>query len=174
MKKLISLMLAALMLFALCACGENEDPAPDSSSEPYAPDYGELSFVSGDVVFGIMDFADEVLDALGEPQGTFESESCAYQGKDYFYYYDGFEVMANDIDGAMRITGITLADDTVANPQGVKIGMAVSEALSLMGDGYTHAGSVYKYLTGSTLLMIEEGSDGTVTAVEYAVAANAE
>ncbi|MDO4816401.1 MAG: hypothetical protein Q4A83_07370 [Bacillota bacterium] len=175
MKKTIAFLLALMMLFALCACGGDSDNSDNKKeNESYEPDYGELYYEAEGLKFGIMDFADAVLDSLGEPDGTFESESCAYQGKDYFYYYDGFEVMANEIDGNMRITGITVADDTVQNPQGVKIGMDIEEALSLMGDGYTQSGSVYKYIVGSTLLMIKAGDDNCVSAIEYAVAANQE
>ena len=179
MKKITALVLAMLMTLALCACG-GETPGTETGGETgYTPDDGELYFASGEVKFGIMDPAQEVLDALGEPQGTFESDSCAYQGKDMFYYYDGFEVMVNDVDGTLRITGITLADDTVSNPQGVKIGMDMSEALSLMGDPdypesitVTHNGGVYKLVSGSTMLRLKAGDDGTLAAAEYCVAAN--
>jgi len=174
MKKLITVLLALMMIFTLCACGGESvnEPENTDNAAAYTPDYGELYYEADGVKFGIMDYADEVLSALGEPQGTFESESCAYQGSDYFYYYDGFELMANDIDGTLRITGITVADDTVQNPQGVKIGMDIEEALSLMGEGYAENGTVYKYTAGSTLLMLKAGEDGTVSAIEYAVAAN--
>ena len=181
MKKITALVLAMLMTLALCACGGDDAPsgAETGGKDDYTPDYGELYYVSGEVKFGIMDPAEEVLDALGEPQGTFESDSCAYQGKDMFYYYDGFEVMVNDVDGTLRITGITLADDTVSNPQGVKIGMDMSEALSLMGDPdypesitVTHNGGVYKLVSGSTMLRLKAGDDGTLAAAEYCVAAN--
>lgn len=175
MKKIIAFLLAAMMLFALCACGGESGEAEDNKeSESYTPDYGELYYEANGLKFGIMDYAEGVFDVLGEPMDTFESESCAYQGSDYFYYYDGFEVMTNEIDGEMRITGITVDDDTVQNPQGVKIGMDIEEALSLMGDGYTQNGAVYKFITGSTLLMIKAGDDNTVSAIEYAVAANQE
>ena len=180
MKKITALVLAMLMTLALCACGGDDAPSgAETGKDDYSPDYGELYYVSGEVKFGIMDPAQEVLDALGEPQGTFESDSCAYQGKDMFYYYDGFEVMVNDVDGTLRITGITLADDTVSNPQGVKIGMDMSEALSLMGDPdypesitVTHNGGVYKLVSGSTMLRLKAGDDGTLAAAEYCVAAN--
>ena len=120
-----------------------------------------------------MDPAEKVLEALGEPvNGTFESDSCAYQGKDYFYYYDGFEVMVNDVDGTKRITGITVADDTVQTPQGVRIGMKLEDAQKLMGDEFKQVGDVYKYTDGSTVLKLAVGEDGTLTAIEYAVAAN--
>ena len=143
MKRVIALILAALMLFALCACGgDDKSKTEENGEQAYTPDYGDFYFESNGVKFGIMDYADKVLEALGEPQSTFESNSCAYQGKDEFYYYDGFEIMVNEIDGEKRITGITLADDTITNPQGVKIGMDINEALGLMGEGYTQAGNV--------------------------------
>ena len=134
MKKITAIILAAITLLALCACGTAE-PREEGSKKEYTPDYGELYYASNDTKFGIMDPAEKVLEALGEPvNGTFESDSCAYQGKDYFYYYDGFEVMVNDVDGTKRITGITVADDTVQTPQGVRIGMKLEDAQKLMGD----------------------------------------
>lgn len=172
MKKITALVLAMLMTLALCACG-GETPGTEIGGETgYTPDYGELYFASGEVKFGIMDPAQEVLDALGEPQGTFESDSCAYQGKDMFYYYDGFEVMVNDVDGVKRITGITVADDTVQTPQGLKIGMKLEDAQALLTGEYKQVGDVYKYTQGSTVLKLAVGDDGTLTAIEYAVAAN--
>ena len=132
MKKFIAIILAALCVFALCACGNGSGDNDANKTAEYKPDYGELYYASGEVKFGILDPAADVLTALGEPDSTFESNSCAYQGKDKFYYYDGFEVLVNDVDGTERITGITIADDTVSNPQGVKIGMKIDEALALM------------------------------------------
>lgn len=171
MKKLTAFILASLMVLALCACS-NGDTEVGTTAE-YTPDYGQLYYACGDVKFGILDPAESVLSALGDPASTFESDSCAYQGKDKFYYYDGFEVLVNDVDGTERVTGITVADDTVETPQGVKIGMKAEDALALMdGVEYAQAGDVYKFTVGSTLLRIQTGEDGTVVAIEYSVAAN--
>ena len=157
MKKFIAIILAVLCVFALCACGNDGgsgDNDADKTAE-YTPDYGELYYASG------------------EADSTFESNSCAYQGKDKFYYYDGFEILVNDVDGTERITGITIADDTVSNPQGVKIGMKIDEALALMdGIEYVQSGDTYKFTVGSTLFRLQAGDDGTVAAAEYSVAAN--
>lgn len=175
MKKIIAMILAAMCVFALCACGNDggSEGNDGKKTEEYVPDYGELCYASGDVKFGILDPAENVLAALGEPDSTFESNSCAYQGKDKFYYYDGFEVLVNDVDGTERVTGITVVDDTVSTPQGVKIGMKIEDALSLMdGFEYTQSGEVYKFTVGSTLLRLQSGDDGTVVAAEYSVAAN--
>lgn len=174
MKKLTALILALAVALALCACSGG-DNAGANTQDNYEPDYGELYYASGDVKFGIMDPAEEVLAALGEPDSTFESNSCAYQGKDKFYYYSGFEILVNDVDGVERITGITLADDTVSNPQGVKIGMKTDEALALMDAmEYIQAGDTYKFVSGSAMLRIQSAPDATVSAVEYTVAANDE
>lgn len=176
MKKIISMLLALLCVFALCACGGEDSPkASDNggTKTEVKPDYGELYYASGDVKFGIFDLADDIIAKLGEPTGgTFESDSCAYQGKDYFYYYDGFELMVNDIGGTKRITGITVADDTVQTPQGLKIGMKLEDALALMNADYTQAGDIYKFVSGSAMLRLRVGDDGTLAAIEYSVAAN--
>ena len=172
MKRIIAVILAVMCAFALCACSDNGGAQKTETKTEYEADYGELYYASGDVKFGIFDPADEVLSALGEPVSTFESNSCAYQGKDYFYYYDGFEVMVNDVDGVKRITGITVADDTVQTPQGLKIGMKLEDAQALLTGEFKQVGDVYKYTQGSTVLKLAVGDDGTLTAIEYAVAAN--
>lgn len=175
MKKFIAIILAVLCVFALCACGNDGGSGDNDANKTaeYTPDYGELYYASGEVKFGILDPAADVLSALGEPDSTFESNSCAYQVKDKFYYYDGFEILVNDVDGTERITGITIADDTVSTPQGVKIGMKIDEALSLMdGIEYVQSGDTYKFTVGSTLFRLQAGDDGTVAAAEYSVAAN--
>lgn len=172
MKKMIAILLSVLTALCMCACSKGE-PRTETKTDDYTPDYGELYYASGDTKFGIMDPAEKVLNALGEPvNGAFESDSCAYQGKDYFYYYDGFEVMVNDVDGVKRITGITVADDTVQTPQGLKIGMKLEDAQALLTGEYKQVGDVYKYTQGSTVLKLAVGDDGTLTAIEYAVAAN--
>lgn len=173
MKKYLAILLA-LSLILCTACG-TDTPAPTPSAEPSAapvvPDYGELYFASGSVKFGIFDEAEPVLSALGEPvNGTFESESCAYQGKDFFYYYDGFELMVNDVDGTLRITGITLSDDTVQTPQGLKIGMALDTALSLMPGAPEQNGQVCRFVSGSAALLLRDAGDGTLAAISYTAA----
>ena len=190
MKKILAAMLA-LLLLCLCACGaapeqttaQPEDidvqkPAEQTgeipaqtetgeAEEEVQPDYGPLYFDYQNCRFGIFDEAAPILAALGEPMDTFVSESCAYQGNDYFYYYDGIELQVNEVNGVERITGITLADDTVTNPQGVRIGMSAEKALELMNMEYAQEGGVYTITSGSTLLMLQAGSDGTLTAVQY-------
>lgn len=181
MKKLIALLLC-LACFALCACGtkvpaadEPQDSAapvqsPQTEEEDSAPAAGELSYVYKGFSFGIFDKAETVMEAIGEPMDSFTSPSCAYQGEDYFYYYDGLELTVNDIDGEMLITGITLADDTVETPQGLRLGMDVEKALELMAMDYTESNGVYSFVSGETKLLLQTDSDQTLSAIEYAPA----
>ena len=168
MKKALIFILATMFLI-LCACGQSEVvPEPTQASvETAAPVYEKLYFESAGVKFGIMDEAESVLSALGEPQGSFEADSCAYQGKDYFYYYDGFELTANDVDGALRITGINIIDDTVQTPQGIYIGIDRDDALVLAGCEYEQSGDVYRVYENETVLLLHCGSDGCIDAIEY-------
>ncbi|MBR1497955.1 MAG: hypothetical protein IJ617_10040, partial [Oscillospiraceae bacterium] len=135
-------------------------------AEAAAPDYGPLGFEYKGLRFGIFDEAKPVLDALGAPDDTFTADSCAYQGQDCYYYYDGIELCVNDIEGVERVTGITLADDTVQTLQGFRIGSDVA-ALKDAGLDYSLSDGVYSFTHGSTLLRVRDAGDGTVAAIAY-------
>lgn len=165
MKRIIAMLLALMLVFALCACGGEKE-----AKKEYSPDYGELYFEAEGLKFGIMDPSQDITDKLGEPAlGVFEEKSCAegLGGTDYHYCYNGFELIINEVDGQNTIIGITVSDDTVSNPQGVKIGMSIFDAIDLMGDDYEDNGGTFTYENGSTKLLIQQGSDSTVTAINY-------
>ena len=71
---------------------EAESAEPAAAEEPEAEPALELYFESKGVRMEPMMEAAPVLDALGAPMGSFEADSCAYIGKDLFYYYPGFEL----------------------------------------------------------------------------------
>ena len=171
MKKTVALIIALGLLFCLAACGQTqtvqtEEPETAAVTE-IRPDYGELYVVLDGVSFGVMDEADPVTDALGEPRTKTEMPSCAHQGSDIYWFYDGFELMMNEIDGVNYITGIALKDDLVATQQGVRIGMSIEEAIGLLGDGYENSGSVYRYRSGPALLSLNTDPDGTVSDIQF-------
>ena len=175
MKKILALV-TVLALLTLCFCGTAAFAADDAaaeSEEEEAPVYGPLGFVYGEVAFGILDEAEPVMEAIGEADDLFVSASCAYQGDDYIYYYDGLELTVNEIDGVLYVTGITLVDDMIETPQGVAIGMDIEEALALMAEIEDEAltmeenRGVYSFQYGPALLMIQASEDGEITAIQY-------
>lgn len=60
--------------------------------------------------------AEPVLALLGEPAFRYEADSCAYQGKDVYYKYNGFELTVNTPEDKPVITAITVVDDTIRVP----------------------------------------------------------
>ena len=113
--------------------------------------------------------AEAVLSALGDPIGVFEADSCAYIGKDLFYYYPGFELTVNEVDGVNVITAITVADDTVTTPQGLRIYDEEERLLSLLGGAAED--DVYIYRSGRTELIIQvkeaENDIRRIATIEY-------
>lgn len=175
MKKITALLMVFAML-TLCFCGTlafASEAGSDAEDEPEEKPYGPLGFTYNDVDFGILDEAEPVMEAIGEADDLFISASCAYQGDDYIYYYDGLELTTNEIDGVFYITGIVIADDTLETPQGLKIGMDMAEALKLMEEvtdedmSFEENRGVYSYEYGPALLMIKTDSDGAITAIQY-------
>ena len=173
MKKILSILLVICMALSVCACsgGDSDAPQKGSDRESYSPDYGELYYEANGIKFGIMDYADEVMEKLPEPSGSFENESCAYQGKDTVYYYDGFELTVHKLDGDDRIIGVKLTDDTVQTPQGLLIGMSETDCASVIDGlgGEKTGATVYTVKAGSTALIVGIGSDATVSSIEFAV-----
>ncbi len=173
MKKILALLMAFALL-ALCFCGSFAFAA-DEAEEPEEeePPYGPLSFTYNEVTFGILDEAEPVMEELGEAEDLFISASCAYQGDDYIYYYDGLELTTNEIDGVFCITGIVLADDTIKTPQGLTIGMNMEEALELMSaiddEDLTMEENrgVYSFQYGPALLMVKADANGEIAAIQY-------
>lgn len=133
-------------------------------SEPEAKD--GLFFESEGVKIHVYDLAEVLLPSLGEPNGTFEAASCAYQGKDMFYYYNGYQLTVNDVDDAEHVTIIMVVDDTVSIPQGVKIGNTEEEMLQLMDDNYDVSGELYQFISGDTTLQIQI-KEGAVASIMY-------
>jgi predicted small lipoprotein YifL len=182
MKKIICMLLVLTVVAAMAACGSTPsngpattDPSAGASqpeqSAPADPGVSDettdtLYYDANGVIIHVYDLAEDTLASLGEPMNTFESASCAYQGMDYFYYYDGFELTVNEVDGAKRITVIKIADDTVSNPQGLKIGSTEEELKQLMGDGYTESAGLYTFAEGFTALQVQV-KEGKVASIVY-------
>ena len=154
--------------------GEASPEASETSAEMPSvqkteeDDETALYFSVKEYKFTVNSSIDEIIAAIGEPMDTFVTSSCAYQGDDYTYYVDGFEVVANtDEEGINRLTSITLVGDTVETPAGLRIGMDKEEALSLMDIEPQINGSVYTFTSGYCMLRVQFGNDDCIKAIQY-------
>ena len=154
MKKL-SLIMAALLLVTLCfaACDAGKG--------------GEYSFAYNGKSIRIGDDGNAAAAALGAYSDYIEEDSCGGEGPDKTFVYPGFRydtVMQNGVDVIVKIV---LTDDSVATPQGIRIGSAKSAVVSAYGDGYTEtADGGLVYTDGNAKLMFGF-ADGVVTAIHY-------
>lgn len=154
MKKL-SLILAALLLLGTClvACDAGKG--------------GEYIFSHNGTAIRVGDDGNAVASALGTPADYMEEDSCGGEGPDKTFVYPGFRYDTVMTGGVDRIVKIVLTDDSVATPQGVKIGSTKSAVVSAYGDGYTEtADGGLVYTDGNTKLMFGI-RDGVVTAIHY-------
>ena len=154
MKK-VSLILAVLMLLmtAFAACDQNGG--------------GEYIFSHNGQAVRIGDDGNTVAAALGTYTDYIEEDSCGGEGPDKTFVYPGFRYDTVMTGGVDRIVKIVLTDDSVATPQGIRIGDAKSAVVSAYGDGYTEtADGGLVYTDGNAKLMFGI-RDGVVTAIHY-------
>lgn len=153
-----------LALLLLLACAPKEDAVFVDPNAKQGGKYGTLYFEADGVRFGVFDAADDVFSALPQNSGTFVGTSCAFaDSQDTFYTYDGFQIMTNVYD-VERVTAITIADDTVRTPQGVYIGMTVSDAENALGMEAQTGGFLQTEGTCTLSVVVQ---DGVVTAIQY-------
>ena len=154
MKKL-SLILAAALLLGLCLCACDQGKGV------------EYTFAYNGTAIRIGDDGNTAAAALGAYTDYIEEDSCGGEGPDKSFVYPGFRfdtVMQNGVD---RIVRIVVTDDSIATPQGVKIGDAKSAVVTAYGDGYIEtADNNLVYSDGYTRITFGI-RDGKVTAIHY-------
>ncbi len=154
MKKL-SLIFAAILMLSLCfvACDQNTGV--------------EYSFSYNGTAVRIGEDGKALSATLGDYIDYRESGSCGAEQNDKEFYYPGFRYDTVWSNGADRIVRIVLTDDSVATPQGIRIGDAKSAVVTAYGDSYTEtADGSLVYTDGATKLMFGI-RDGVVTAIHY-------
>ena len=140
MKRFLMIVLAAVMLLSLCACGADgpdatnaTDPTKDGNVTPSTTPVG-YTFTYNDYQFGVNMAVEAVLKQLGEPVQKLESESCAFGGKDTVYYYSSIQISTNDEDGYEKIYSVYLEDDLVATEKGVCVGNTADQVKAAYGE----------------------------------------
>jgi hypothetical protein len=158
--KRTAILILALMLLAALSCGANGTDDPNAvfidPNAVHGGEYGELYFELNGVRFGIYDEAEAVLSALPAYRSTFTGKSCAFESEDVSYFYAGFTIMTNEIDGTDRITGIKIDDDTVKTPQGLYIGMSAEDAAAAFPAAKE---ADWSYADGTALLSVTIADD---------------
>jgi hypothetical protein len=169
MKKLLIALLTVLMLsLVFTGCGNKESDNDNTGNEENG-----YEFVSNGVKIQMLAPAETVLSELGEENTYFEAESCAYQGMDKIYTYNGFEVRTNEIEQKDYVTSVLLIDDSISTPEGVALFMTKEDMIAAYGDNYTEESGLCTYTMGETKLSFLI-SDNEITSIEYTAVVESE
>jgi uncharacterized protein YceK len=177
MKKVI-VLLAIILLLAGCS---KEDTTPDSentgtntsadgtsdSTDNSATTTEGYSYEANGVTIPMNVDAAPIVEALGEPVEYFEAASCAFQGLDKIYYYNGFELGTYPSGDKDIVSYVNFLDDSVTTDKGIYLGSTAEEVIAAYGDDYTEDSGSYVYRLGETKLTFIVEADA-VTSITYA------
>lgn len=177
MKKIISLILTAVLILSLTACGGEANPeqvitraATEPVTETAAPETEAAEAPFGFEAEGVLLVPGEAFDAglLPEAESIYEVPSCAFEGNDKVYSYGTFEVTTG-VDGTGEcIRSIYLLDPNLTTPEGLALGDDVQTVREKLGSDCEEDGTALIYHRGSTdLYLILQGD--TVAGIEYRV-----
>lgn len=173
--KLSAILLALTLCLALLAgCGGNTNNGQTggNASGSQSQDGGDSQetsafvFTSNGVDVTMNAEADPIVAALGEPISTFDAPSCAFQGTDYVYTYDGFQLNTYPLNDVNYVSSVVLTSDAVATPEGLEIGGTMEDMIAAYGEDYTEEYGMYTYTRGDSQLAVLIG-DGAITSIEY-------
>lgn len=160
MKKLIALLLAALMLCAMASC--------DNGNEENT---GFRPFVVGGVTVTLDAEAEPIISALGTPVKSAETNSCYGDDKDKVYQYTSYKIQTYSNEGKDYILSVEIFDDadtSIATPEGICIGDSAEDVLNKHGtpNVQTEQQIVYFDYDNDAKLQILL-RDGVVTNIQY-------
>lgn len=155
MKKLLILLYIVTVLMGCGGSASTDDPPPKG-----------FLFESKDITIAMHAEVESIIDGLGEPKNYFEAESCAFEGKEKTYSYDGFEIYTYELNSKDYVASIVLLDDSVSTREGIYLNSSLEDVLSAYGDSYTNSFDLYTYESDKTkLLFLIENNH--VVSIEY-------
>ncbi len=132
MKKVLTAILAVMLIFAFTSCNGSESDSADSSSA--ALKVSDFSFV----VDGVKVTPGEPMpfDKLPEPQVKSKVDSTLYNGEDDIYYFGDYEIITHIEGGENEVYSIFLITPNVTTAEGLRIDDTKEKMLELYGEGY--------------------------------------
>lgn len=188
--RILPLLLAAILLFTLAACSENEQTAtdppvaktpgasdtantPDDTSVPPSAGFSadDLKLIIDGDTYVCDVKVDDTLEAFGDDYRYAETISCAYDGMDKSYAYADVEITTYPQGEDDYILDILVYGGDVKTTKGITIGASEADVVAAYGDGYEMEGILMRYvipsgsdkIAGAALEFTME--DGVVTAI---------
>lgn len=167
MRKVKWVLLMALMIFGLTACGGSDAGSKAASGSAGKVSANGYSYTSNSVKIAMNAEAKDIIDGLGEPDKYFESESCAFKGLDKVYTYKGFKINTYPVDDKDYILSVVFMDDTVETDEGVFIGSEKDSVTGAYGEPTSSTDTSMIYEKDGTKMTFVLNDD-KVTSIEIA------
>ena len=164
MKKKLLLTATAVVLAMsfMAGCGgstENEKATTTAATTNAASKY---YFEANGAKVNIGDNGEAAIAALGEANSTFTATSCAFEGEDHMYMYDAFQLTLSTVNGEEVVTAISVTNDMISTPEGVKIGSTNDDVTEAMGVESKEDGN-YQFTDGHTAHAIVVKDDAVIS-----------
>ena len=172
MKKILAIFLCLLMLLTLLACDsgdDNKDKSDDGAAKTTAAESSakvKYYVEAGGVKIELGADADAIITALGTPKATAEVGNCGGQGTLTKYTYASMEIYVLTSGSSKTIDQITLLDDTISTPEGIKIGSTKQDVDAKCKTPTKSTESAYTYTSGNKNLKFNF-RDGAVVGIDY-------
>ena len=160
-KTFAAIALMLVLAVVLCACGGGNTTPANNSGNKAKDDV----FKSGNTTIEMKADAETVLKALGAYKNSYEAPSCAFDGMDKIFSYNGFDLLTYSQNGKDLVSGVVLRDDTVETPEGIAIGSKAEDVAKAYGSVEKDATSATFTTENCKLLIIFE--NGVVTSIQY-------
>lgn len=123
-------------------------------------------FTYNDVSVGMDVDAAPIVEKLGEPVSYFEAASCAFEGLDKIYTYNGFVLDTYPVGDKDYVSSIILKDDSVSTAEGICIGDSLEKLQQAYdGEGEENSGMLVYTKDGMKLCFIMQGE--FIISIEY-------
>ena len=168
LKRMACALLAALAICSLVACDKTENVS-ESSADTVGKSTEGVSYYAEykSVKIEMGKEADAIIEKLGEYQSKKEIGDCGGLGAQVKYSYPSVDVyVLESKDSGNVIDQISFKDDIVSTPEGVYIGMDVSEAKGLLGSPAKETDKSIEYTDGEYALVIGF-VDGKINKIDY-------
>ncbi len=123
-------------------------------------------FTANGVTIAMDADAAPILEQLGESASYFEAASCAFEGLDKTYTYNGFELDTYPTGDKDYVSAVVLKDDSVATQEGICIGDSRDKVLQAYPDGGTEECGMIIYRKGGMKLVFILKEE-EVASIEY-------
>ena len=155
MKKISILGLIVLAILILAGCEERGDE--------YVLE--EFKFKTNGIEMSVGEDADNVISRMMPPNYSSCAPSCAGEGQDEVYIYNGFKINVYREGEDAEIVSIEVTNDTLPTREGIYIGDVESKLREVYGEGRPFTGGVEYFGERSTLRFYLK--NGRVTAIKY-------